>query len=533
MRQFVLPLLILSCSNALFGEVVNFRGDGQGHAPADVQLSDAYDIVWQAPLPEHGNGSPIVIQGQAYVVCDPGHRYEAPVLVAVDATSGEELWQTPIDHFDLLPDAAEAKALRKRFWEVQRLAGRLKYEANHGGDIAAIKKQAEAAGIGVEESKGRWRMDASPRSAPKDHPSKRIVKEYGWPKMTWGQTSIGATIASPVADAKRVYLSTAFKTVAAVGHDGQLAWLRWFKDEEYPSHDTARFVHSPLLVGDTLIVHANRWLRAFDVANGKTRWELETDMWLYQVGTPIHLDLDGTEVVFTASGEVVRITDGKPLATGIGQFGGGSGPVAIGPDIIYGSNGSTGGHYKPGKSRRFNSKDLKGGIALRLTLKGDGVEVEQVWHNAEASAGEPTPVFLDGHIFLGAKKGIRAVDAATGAVTGQAKGARTKHALIAGGGLIFTQDNYREIGVYRAAPNPGLVTKFTLPYLENLDEAKKAQVIAITGGRGLEEPGKWGSWNTSHAVPFPSGNRLFVRTFDALYCLGQQGQPTRLSSAHR
>lgn len=532
MRSIPLALL-LSVMASMPAAIVNYRGDGEGHAPDDVQLGETYDIVWQAPLPEHGNGSPIVINGQAYVVCDPGHQYEVPVLVAVDATSGKELWQTPIDHFDLLPDATEAKALRTQWWDIRRLSGRLRYELRNGGDAAAIKKQAEAAGIEVKENRGKLELHARPKRGPKDHPAEQLIDKYGWPTMTWGLTSIGATIASPVADADRVYLSTAFKSVAAVDHDGKLVWLRWFKDEEYPSHDTARFVHSPLLVGDRLIVHANRWLRAFDTTSGKTLWELKTSMGLYQVGTPIHLVLNGTDVVFTASGEVVRIADGKLLAEGIGQFGGGSGPITIGPDSIYCSNGSTGGKYQPSGNRRFNSLDLQGGIALRFTLNGDAVEVEQLWHNEEAGAGEQTPVSVDGHIFLSAKKGIRAIDAATGAVTGDAKGPRTKHALIAGGGLIFTQDNYREIGVFRASPNPGHVTTVTLPYLDDLDEAKKAQIIAITSGRGLDKPDKWGSWNTSHAIPFPSGNRLFVRTFDALYCLGDTGQATRLSKLHQ
>ena len=92
----------------------------------------------------------------------------------------------------------------------------------NGGDTADIKTRAEAADIGVSEKKGKIELEVLPNRAPGDHPGKRLKDDYGWPNMTWGLTSIGATFASPVADAERVYLSTAFKTVAAVDHAGKV-----------------------------------------------------------------------------------------------------------------------------------------------------------------------------------------------------------------------------------------------------------------------------------------------------------------------
>jgi hypothetical protein len=54
------------------------------------------------------------------------------------------------------------------------------------------------------------------------------------------------------------------------------------------------------------------------------------------------------------------------------------------------------------------------------------------------------------------------------------------------------------------------------------DPAKKNQVVAITGKDRYQD---WYGWHEAYSAPFAAGNRLFVRTFDHLYCFGDKGEP--------
>ena len=54
------------------------------------------------------------------------------------------------------------------------------------------------------------------------------------------------------------------------------------------------------------------------------------------------------------------------------------------------------------------------------------------------------------------------------------------------------------------------------------DPPKRRQVVAMTGRDRYQD---WYGWHEAYSAPFASGNRLFVRTFDALYCFGEKDKP--------
>jgi hypothetical protein len=47
------------------------------------------------------------------------------------------------------------------------------------------------------------------------------------------------------------------------------------------------------------------------------------------------------------------------------------------------------------------------------------------------------------------------------------------------------------------------------------EPAKRAQVIALTG---LDRHRRFYGWSAGYGTPFAAGNRLFIRTFNTLYC---------------
>ena len=54
------------------------------------------------------------------------------------------------------------------------------------------------------------------------------------------------------------------------------------------------------------------------------------------------------------------------------------------------------------------------------------------------------------------------------------------------------------------------------------DPAKRARAIALTARTRHHD---FYGWHAAYSAPFASGNRLFIRTFDALYCFGDKDQP--------
>lgn len=77
--------------------------------------------------------------------------------------------------------------------------------------------------------------------------------------------------------------------------------------------------------------------------------------------------------------------------------------------------------------------------------------------------------------------------------------------------VIFNPDQWRG-DVLGHLGNPATIA----------EPAKRAQVTAMTG---LTRYRDWYGWHEAYSAPFASGNRLFIRTFDFLYCFGDKSQP--------
>lgn len=56
----------------------------------------------------------------------------------------------------------------------------------------------------------------------------------------------------------------------------------------------------------------------------------------------------------------------------------------------------------------------------------------------------------------------------------------------------------------------------------------RAKVIAVTGQFAY---GGFYGWHTAWSTPFASGNRLFIRTYDHLWCIGDKAQAFTPSAA--
>ncbi len=159
--------------------------------------------------------------------------------------------------------------------------------------------------ICVDAQSGRelWRRahrleDISPEAADKGG---RHSNQYGDATPT------------PVSDGKWIW--TFFGTGVVSCHDlkGECRWKNWYDlRRTTPNGRTS----SPVLVGKRLLVHFGS-LACLDAATGKLEWENQQARATY--GTPAAVRIGDVDLVVTPKGNVVRVADGKTLASDLGN----------------------------------------------------------------------------------------------------------------------------------------------------------------------------------------------------------------------
>jgi hypothetical protein len=567
MRTPLLLLLTILLAADEAAPMIGFRGDGSGAFPVDCRFPVDFDgpsgrhIVWKCPLPNWGNGSPIVVGRKAFVVCEAGTPatsttplIDTPLLLCIDGDSGAELWRRPLDPFDTLNDAKEAerlRGLRRSYYETahrQNLAGgKCVY-----GDWQGVKNQALVGGYGPYV----W-----------------------WDNSMWGRLGMGYCMPTPVSDGKRIFVFTGHRLMSAFDLDGKRLWQVYHHESGIPwGANTEYCGHSPLVVGDRVLMHfliegkgENLGLRCHDAATGKVLWTTPTEQLPHNaMGSPVVLRLPlpnggGEAAVFCFSGELIRVRDGTVLAQKIGWGKRCAGLTGDGVDRIFMACGwHGGGTRKPDEAwtaeGRFGIERAKAplwqgqclNLAVRFCLRGDVAEPALLWSErggpddakqARDWTGrgnlDPYPVYHDGRLHLNCGQ---VWDAATGAVLAQApadlRGDASEQGIVLAGGFALGQpgNQSKDIAItVLTLGRPGF-TAVAKPMLEQRNgnaafqtPAWKAKVKAETGTDGLL--GLWHGWHPSFALPFASGNRLFLRTFDHLWCIGDAAQPFTPSPA--
>ena len=123
----------------------------------------------------------------------------------------------------------------------------------------------------------------------------------------------GYSQCTPVSNGKQVFVAYGNCLVACYDFDGTRRWLKLME------HSTAAYGHgsSPTLAGDKLIVHYAD-LVALDIKDGAESWRLKIPP-LH--GTSIPARIGGVDVIFSPTGNMIRVADGKILADKLGQSG--------------------------------------------------------------------------------------------------------------------------------------------------------------------------------------------------------------------
>ena len=281
---------------------------------------------------------------------------------------------------------------------------------------------------------------------------------------------------TPVSDGKNIYALFATADLVCLDRDGNLAWARSLVGDYPTVGNNVGMAASPVLFGDTLVVHMENVGESFavgiDKATGENRWRLERPR-VINWNTPFVHNAEGQKQVLLMTPRSLTAHD---PATGKEVWSFTAGRFGTSPSVVAGA----GLLFVPGDKL----------IALRSGSAG--VEPEVVWENAKLNPGFASPVLVEGRIFTITNRGVvSCAEAATGKLlwTQRLDGSFAASPLAAAGRLYFVSED-------------GTTTV--------MEAGAEAKVLAAN------ELGE-----TILASPVASGGAIFLRSDGHLWCVGR------------
>ncbi|MEM7558343.1 MAG: PQQ-binding-like beta-propeller repeat protein [Planctomycetota bacterium] len=93
-------LVAFSCAPLFAGDWTSFRNDGRNVTVArnlPTKWSPSSGIAWQRELPGYGQSSPLLWEDRIYLTAVKGPNKEESLVLAMNAETGELLWETAIE----------------------------------------------------------------------------------------------------------------------------------------------------------------------------------------------------------------------------------------------------------------------------------------------------------------------------------------------------------------------------------------------------------------------------------------------------
>lgn len=568
-------LLLIALSGALIRaqEPVGWNRDGSGDFPAAVP-PPAFDgekgagVRFKAPLPNWSNASPIVVEtakGPRVLLLSEPTDY-APVLLCLDADTGTEDWRVELDPVVQLPagEQGAARELARRTWALARLRKQLTAElqAIYNQDktgfdgkqvpatAATIVAQATAAGFeyrGIDQSAGGYPNHFNlPHGGGKNKEDQQWVRELGLMTSVWDYqgTWDGVAYPTPISDGQRVWTVTTHNLYSCHDLDGTVVWQVRYAPPKIsdltPEQETevagsdgknrwpggwpgqGGFSTSPIMAEGKLVSCAGRMARCLDTQSGKQLWAQPMRAEIGQaLGVPAFVTVGKERYVVgvgnegAAGSNIYRLHDGAVVARLPGvtsSKGGVSGPVTWGDRIL--------------------NRQADGDATLschRLVAKDGELTLEQVWSLPKSAKREESislfrPAWRDGRLYNGGA----VLDIEKGAWIATRR-APTNGGYYGGGGILIGPaflcwDFY---GATKSSDKSAMPARARFVWL---DAASGTQLgegflpINPPDGRTLEFKraeacrDSW-RWLTA-ATPFAWKDRLYVRAYDFLWCLG-------------
>jgi outer membrane protein assembly factor BamB len=405
-------------------------------------------VVWKTRLPGWSNASPLILGDRLYVCSEPA------TLICVALKDGAILWTRTNSTLDILPaeELEKAKADRAKADDVQARTKLVKEEAAR--TAGELKKTPDDAELKAKSEELKRKLDSL-------NAELKQYTAYLEPKTHEGN---GYSTPTPATDGKAIYVLFGNGVAACYDADGNRRWARVI---EKPTHGWGHSA-SPLTVEGKVIVHIGK-LTALDQASGNTLWQTDSSQaW----GSMILAKIGEAVVVVTASGDIIRVSDGHKLAAKVSGLDYCT-PV-VQDDIVY-----------------FIQN---GGKAVRLPkVMADKIEPEVLWTTKPKSDRYyASPVVHNGLIYAVTQKGDWSViDAATGQVVLEKN--------IGLGGTFY--------------PSVTLAGDYLFVSSDN------GKTVALVPGREYKEEAR-SAVDSFRSCPVFAGSRLYLRGREYLWCMG-------------
>ena len=301
---------------------------------------------------------------------------------------------------------------------------------------------------------------------------------------------------TPVANGKCVIVWHGTAGLFSYDFDGNELWSK--KHGEF--RHIWGYASSPIIHDKKVILHAGPgkrvFLTALDLESGKTLWETdepvkgdgsynEKKKYIGSWSTPVIAQVDGNDQIICAMSTRVNgynPVDGKIIWSCDGLIGK-KGELAYSSPVLAGDLCvQIGG---------FNGPE----IGFKIGGKGNLTDKQRLWRNSKSPQSIGSGVYVNGHIFIpDADRGaIRCIDPKTGKNTWSEKtgGPNFWGSIVMAAGRLYVTNQEGETIVF--APNPEQFEKLAA---NDLAEA-------------------------SNATPSFSNGQVFIRTREALYCIGE------------
>ena len=514
--------------------------------PADCDMKTGRNVLWRTPLPNWSNGAPTAVKDRVFVLSEPGWRHDWPVLTCIDAASGKVLWEREVNHLPATGLAPARQAEVARQWHDFHAAWRDLYQIFNLAVVQKKPQEAEArfdalgCTFGGHRGGGYGQLRGLKAKPGRPDPRRFEVKEAGIRGETWhhgcglGTDCIGMAFAAPVSDGRDVYVTAMFSGAACYDFQGNLRWLRFVPDVGR----TEAYARSPLLYGDLLVSDYFGKVVAFDKRTGEIRWTVETAGG--SIATPALIRAGGQDILLTegrGSGEgafgvqAVRLPDGKHL------------PIqgwAIGGTQIMADTDRRDVAYFCGRGQHSAWPEAEDAAppptAVRFALQGDRLKATVLWDGKPflGAGGYVGMLYHGGKLYGSTESTAVVIDAAAGRLAAGSMDRRemrqaakrplpaTRHLLLLAGDRFYglrannrTCDGHFETtATLSCHALDGRLLGQSILEAAPVEGEKLKQVRSAVG---------WDAWPFSYGLSYTiGGDRLYVRSFDELICIGEK-----------
>ena len=533
---------------------VGDRGDWTGVFPGAKGVALEWDhrtgknIIWKCRLPYWSNSAPIVVGKRAFVGSEPDE------LICVDTETGAILWKRSIFIDQFIPEADRAgvrKALREGNDEALLLdiPGHLWPErwlkaiepsadeamAETARRIAEIQNALKAKGLlsGPGQPKVELRGVQTGFPTPEGIAllEKHKIIDWGrdqkkyspFPHGCWGY-HLGFTMPSPCSDGKHLWYQTSLGAIACLDLDGKVVWAKRMGTVGPTTSMFFRGGGSPVLIKDRLYYHDHipkaYGIVAVDKDTGKEIWrrprgKADNDHWQATDGYygargrgssgMVPLRLEDRDFIVTPGRYILDAATGATVGD-------------LGKDVMpydmrraHTVNGSSLFLSPPGRLDHF-----------RLRVAGDKITTELMW-SGSGSPGWNLAIVWQGWVYV---PGHFDSFPLTGHPLDRPNNSAAKPELLGKQGLFkgfrypntemfFKHDRregHRDEWLYSTA-------SVAEGHLFVGNDINGMQVYKLDGEKTVAVHRNFMDlW--IRANPFFQGNRMYVRTFHYLYCIG-------------